>query len=78
MRKLMRRARSPLQCALRILEKYKEVPDWSMDLGFEARLAKEYTADVYRNNTTARTQMNQWMQIWRIAMPPNRSLPSRT
>ena len=33
-----------------------------MDLGFEARLAKEYTADVYRNNTTARTRMNQWMQ----------------
>lgn len=57
MRRLMRRARNPLQAALRVLEQFKEQADWAMPPGFTKRLAKDYTADVYSNNTTARTRM---------------------
>jgi len=63
-RKLLRRARNPLQCALKILEKFREVPDWSMEAleGYTERLAKDYTADVYKNNTTARVRMTTFMR----------------
>lgn len=61
-RKLMRRARNPLASAVRIIENYREIADWAMVGDFSERLAKDYTADVYRNNTTARTRMVQFFR----------------
>jgi hypothetical protein len=57
MRRLMRRARNPLQAALKVIERFREMPDWAMPRKYQKRLAKDYTADVYRNNTSARVRM---------------------
>ena len=62
MRRLMRKARNPLKCCRLILERFVEKPDWAANLGFESCMAKDYTADVYRNNTTARTRLLQFFR----------------